>query len=224
MATTDKVYAERDGRPHREADRLGGADPYSASKAAAEMVVDAFRRSFFDAPGKAKLATARAGNVIGGGDFGAERLVPDLVRAAGGGEPVQLRNPAAVRPWQHVLNPLSGYLALGERLCRPNDAEGGWNFGPAAEDERPVAWVAERFAELWDGAPAWRAAPGEHPREAPVLRLDSGKARSLLGWQPRWDLERGLAETVSWHRRVAAGEDARAVSLAQIEAYEAGGD
>ena len=223
VVTTDKVYAERaDGEPHREDDRFGGADPYSASKAAAELIVAAFRRSYFSEAGSAAIATARAGNVIGGGDFGAERLVPDLVRSAESGAPVELRNPAAVRPWQHVLNPLSGYLALADRLLRSKDAEGGWNFGPDAQDERPVSWLAERFSELWEGAPSWREAPGEHPREAPVLRLDSAKARDDLRWAPRWNLERGLAETVVWHRRVAAGERAHAVTLEQIESFEAG--
>ncbi len=223
VVTTDKVYAERgDGEAHREGDRLGGADPYSASKASAELIVDALRRSFFSEPGSTAIATARAGNVIGGGDFGAERLVPDLVRAANDGNAVELRNPGAIRPWQHVLNPLSGYLALAEALWKSKDAEGGWNFGPDADDERPVSWMAERFAELWEGAPGWKPAAGEHPHEAPVLRLDSAKARSGLGWTPRWDLARGLAETVAWHRRVAAGEDARAVTLDQIRRYEAG--
>jgi CDP-glucose 4,6-dehydratase len=224
IVTTDKVYAQRDGgEAYREGDRLGGSDPYSASKAAAELVATAFRRSFSDA-GSARIATARAGNVIGGGDFGAERLLPDLVRSAESGAAVELRNPDAIRPWQHVLNPLYGYLALAEALWRSDDATGGWNFGPASEDERPVSWVAERFAQLWEGAPAWRPAPGEHPREAPVLRLDSAKARAELGWTPRWDLDRGLAETVSWHRRVAAGEDARAVTLDQIGRFEAGAE
>jgi CDP-glucose 4,6-dehydratase len=225
VVTTDKVYAERsDGGAHREGDRLGGADPYSASKASAELVVDALRRSFFSQPGSTAIATARAGNVIGGADFGAERLVPDLVRAASDGDAVELRNPGAIRPWQHVLNPLSGYLALAEALWTSKDAEGGWNFGPDADDERPVSWIAERFAELWEGAPGWKPAGGDHPHEAPVLRLDSAKARSQLGWTPRWDLGRGLGETVSWHRRVGGGEDPRAVTLDQIGRFEAGED
>jgi CDP-glucose 4,6-dehydratase len=221
IVTTDKVYAEQPGgAPHAEGDPLGGADPYSASKACAELVAGAYRESFMSRPGSPAIATARAGNVIGGGDFGVDRLVPDLVRAAAAGGAIELRNPDAIRPWQHVLNPLSGYLALAESLWESADAQGGWNFGPGACDERPVAWVAERFAQLWGETPGWRQAAGAAPRETPVLRLDSSKAGRLLGWQPRWDLERGLAETVDWHRRVQAGEDARAVTLDHLGRFE----
>jgi CDP-glucose 4,6-dehydratase len=224
IVTTDKVYLpRRDGAAHTEDDPLGGADPYSASKACAELITRAYRESFLAGSGTVAVATARAGNVIGGGDYGADRLVPDLIRAASAGAPAQVRNPGAVRPWQHVLEPLSGYLALAQLLWSSADGAGGWNFGPERGGEQPVQWLVERFAGLWDGGLEWERAPGDHPPESPVLRLDSSKARSRLGWAPRWELERALAETVDWHRRVASGADARAVTEEQIEGFERAG-
>jgi CDP-glucose 4,6-dehydratase len=222
VVTSDKCYAPHaGGRPHVEGDPLGGDDPYSASKACAELIVQAYRDSFFSGPDTARLASARAGNVIGGGDFGAERLLPDLFRAVLAGEPLLVRNPEAVRPWQHVLSPLSGYLALAQALCESADFARAWNFGPAADDELPVRAVVERVGELWPGGVAWRADEREHPRENPTLRLDSTKARTELGWEPLLGLDDGLRLTAEWFRAYRAGEDMRGATLGQIEAARA---
>jgi CDP-glucose 4,6-dehydratase len=220
VATTDKVYADPDsGRRFAEDDRLGGKDPYSASKAAAELAVHAYRESY-----GLRAATARAGNVIGGGDWAEDRILPDAVRAARAGAPLVVRDPAALRPWQHVLNPLSGYLALAERLAADAGLGRGWNFAPPLEHEqRPVGWLVERFAaEL--GAPLDVRAPERRdgPVEAARLGLDPSLAERALGWRERWELERGVAETAAWYRRVVfAAEDARAVTLEQIRAFGA---
>jgi CDP-glucose 4,6-dehydratase len=221
VVTTDKVYAEGPGT-HAEDDALGGSDPFSASKACAELAADTYRSAFFSAPAAPAVATARAGNVIGGGDWGEDRLVPDLVRAALAGERVRIRNPDAIRPWQHVLNPLSGYLALARRLLEEPSAAGEWNFGPAPADERPVRWVIERLARHWGEEIRWEPDAGDRPRESPVLRIDSARARGLLGWEPRWDLDAGLAAVAAWHRAVAHGADPREVCMAQIDAFYAG--
>ncbi len=212
VVTSDKCYRDVDsGRPMREDDALGGRDPYSASKAGQELVAHAARETRLRARG-VQVATARAGNVIGGGDEAADRLVPDLVRAARAGRPLVLRNPDAVRPWQHVVNPLSGYLVLAERLLARDGFDEAWNFGPAPEDERPVRWVAERLAAAWpDATPEVRAEPDpDAGQETAVLRLDSAKAAARLGWTPPLDLEGGLAATV----RGYAGEDPRTVIAA----------
>jgi CDP-glucose 4,6-dehydratase len=219
VVTSDKCYAPRDSDwGHREDDPLGGHDPYSASKASAEIVAEAYRRSY-DLP----LATARAGNVIGGGDWGADRLLPDVMRAAAARRPVELRNPGAVRPWQHVLNPLAGYLVLAQALAEdPGAFVGGWNFGPAVEDALPVRALVERIAQLrGDDALEVTAQPGEHPAETATLRLDSTRARLRLGWRPAWDLDEGLQAIVEWHRAHERGGDVREITLAQIAAYEA---
>ncbi|HEY1689391.1 MAG TPA: CDP-glucose 4,6-dehydratase [Solirubrobacteraceae bacterium] len=224
VVTSDKCY-ENDGSltkgPFREGDPLGGSDPYSSSKACAELVAAAYGHSFFDAPDAPRLATARAGNVIGGGDWGEDRLLPDAVRVATGlaPAPLRLRNPDAVRPWQHVLNPLSGYLLLAQELLRSRRGCGAWNFGPPHQDARPVGWIVERLRELWDGAPAWQVDQRPNPPEAGRLELDSSRARELLGWESRWDLERGLAELVRWHVAQVGGQDMRAVSLEQLEQF-----
>lgn len=219
VVTSDKCY-ENDGagRPFHEGDPLGGADPYSSSKACAELVVSAYRSSFMGGEGP-RLASARAGNVIGGGDWGEDRLIPDAVRALDRGEPLLVRNPDAVRPWQHVLNPLCGYLQLAQRLWLDADAARAWNFGPAAQDARPVSFVLDRLCSLWGGELTWRADDAPSPPEAKRLSLDSGDARRLLGWEPRWGLERGLEAVVEWHRAERSGEDARALSLAQIAGF-----
>jgi CDP-glucose 4,6-dehydratase len=205
--TSDKCYAPGDG-PHREGDPLGGADPYSASKAAQELVAAAHREAY-----GIRVATARAGNVIGGGDWGRDRLVPDLVRARDASAPVTLRQPDAVRPWQHVLDPLAGYLRLAERLAESAEWADAWNFGP--DDARSVGWVVDRVRERWPLDV--RVLPPGDTVEIPALRLDASKARERLGWQPRLDLPAGLDATVSWHDRVRDGADARAVTLMQIE-------
>ena len=229
LITTDKVYENREWvYPYREVDRLGGHDPYSASKAAAEIVVASYRASFFadKSDHNARLATARAGNVIGGGDWAADRLVPDCQRAYAAGELVRLRFPRAVRPWQHVLEPLAGYLGLAEHLLTPDNAsfDKAWNFGPDASGDATVGEVAEATARLWGDSAGVELAPSsENPREAGLLRLDSSCARNELGWKPRWSLQQALEQTVAWHRAWTLGADMATVSLDQIRAYEAAG-
>jgi CDP-glucose 4,6-dehydratase len=205
--TSDKCYAPGPG-PHREGDPLGGRDPYSSSKAAQELVAAAYRESR-----GVRVATARAGNVIGGGDWGRDRLLPDLARARESGAPVLLRHPDAVRPWQHVLDPLAGYLALAERLHGSAEWAAPWNFGP--DDARPVGWVVERVCERWPLDVEIAEATGGV--EAAELRLDASAARERLGWTPRLDLAAALAATVWWYDEVRAGGDARVVTLTQIE-------
>lgn len=221
VVTSDKVYEPLPGRRHAEGDPLGGHDPYSSSKACAEHVTSAYRTSFFVAPGAPAVASARAGNVIGGGDWSEDRLLPDVVSALVDKEPIVLRYPHAVRPWQHVLDALEGYLLLAERLCDDRGLAGGWNFGPTEPEARSVEWVVRRIAELW-GAPIGIAAPQtEQPPEAPSLELDAGRAGEILGWRPRWDLEQTLRATAHWYRRRADGVDVRRLTLEQIEAFAA---
>jgi CDP-glucose 4,6-dehydratase len=223
VVTSDKCYENPGGtpRPHTESDRLGGSDPYSSSKACAELLVAAFRRAYFSGQSSPRVATARAGNVIGGGDWGRDRLIPDAVRAVEAGVPLQVRSPRAVRPWQHVLNPLSGYLLLAERLWWDADAARAWNFGPPAGDCRPVGWIVQRLVELWNGAFSWEADERSHPPEADHLALDSSAARHDLGWLPAWDLDQALERLVEWHRAERGGADMRGLSLAQIERFSA---
>jgi CDP-glucose 4,6-dehydratase len=225
LVTTDKVYVNNEGNiPHRESDPLGGLDPYSGSKAAAEIVAASYRASFFmtEHSDLAHVATARAGNVIGGGDWGHERLVPDCLRAFEEGRPVRLRYPQAVRPWQHVLDPLSGYLRLATRL---RDADGGqfaapWNFGPDVEGEASVEQVAGMAAEIWGpGASVEAATRGEHPYETETLRLDARRAHAMLNWAPHWTLRETLERTVSWHRAWMGGADMLDVTRSQIHEY-----
>jgi CDP-glucose 4,6-dehydratase len=217
VVSSDKCYENREWVwGYRESDPMGGHDPYSSSKGATELVTAAYRASFFDADDAPAIASARAGNVFGGGDFSEDRLLPDVFRAALAGEPIRVRNPEAVRPWQHVLNPLSGYLRLAERACT-----GGWNFGPAEDDARPVRWIVERLDELWDRPLRWEIDPGPHPHEARWLKLDSSLARARLGWAPRWDLAEGLERTVEWHRAHRDGADVREVTLAQVREFAA---
>ncbi|MEA2352357.1 MAG: CDP-glucose 4,6-dehydratase [Thermoleophilaceae bacterium] len=219
VITSDKCYEPRaDGAPCREGDPLGGADPYAASKACAELVTAAHRRSF---PGGPAIASARAGNVIGGGDWAVDRLVPDAMRAAADGGELVVRNPDAVRPWQHVLNPLSGYLELVERLWDDRSAAGAWNLGPDPGDELPVRAIADRICELWGEGLAWRAEGDGGPPETALLRLDSTKACEQLGWSPAWDLDEALAATVDWHRAHAGGADVGELCARQIADYAA---
>jgi CDP-glucose 4,6-dehydratase len=214
--TSDKCYENREqGRRFVEDDPMGGHDPYSSSKGCAELVTAAYRRSY-----GMPLASARAGNVIGGGDWGEDRLVPDVMRGAAAGDPIPVRNPDAVRPWQHVLNPLSGYLALAQALFgSAEEFAEGWNFGPDTDDARPVRWIADRLTELWPGELHWELDPGPHPHEAHLLSLDSTKARERLGWAPRWGLEDALGRIVEWHDALGQGRDMREVSLSQIAAF-----
>lgn len=218
--TTDKCYDNRDWVwPYREDEPMGGHDPYSSSKGCAELVTAAYRASFMREGGVA-LATARAGNVIGGGDWATDRLVPDVLRAFDAGEPVQLRHPAAVRPWQHVLEPLSGYLHLAQCLWEQGDSVAeGWNFGPQADDARPVQWIVEQLARRWGAGARWQVADGIHPHEAHALKLDISKAQCRLGWRPRWDLAMALEHTLRWHQAWRSGQDMRAFCLHQIAQY-----
>ncbi len=222
VVTSDKCYENSGASARRfvEGDPLGGSDPYSSSKACAELVVDAYRSSFFCGDRCPRLATARAGNVIGGGDWGEDRLVPDAVRAVETGEPLRVRNPGAVRPWQHVLSPLGGYLQLAEALSQGGDVARAWNFGPSEQDAQPVSWIVQRLAQLWDGELSWRVDDAANPPEAGHLALDSSAAEQLLGWHPAGVLADALELIVSWHRAHRAGEDMRTVSLAQIAATE----
>jgi CDP-glucose 4,6-dehydratase len=221
--TSDKCYDNREqGRPFVEDDCMGGHDPYSNSKGAAELVTDAYRRSFFSEAGSARVASGRAGNVIGGGDWGEDRLIPDIMRGALENAPIRVRNPDAIRPWQHVLNPLSGYLTLAEALWADDDAAAGWNFGPPADDAQPVRWIADRLTAAWPGDLAWEFDPGPHPHEAHYLALDSTRARTRLGWAPTWDLGETLDRIVEWYASLRDGDDMHAVTLAQIEAFTGG--
>jgi CDP-glucose 4,6-dehydratase len=219
--TSDKCYENRDREwCYREQEPMGGHDPYSSSKGCAELVTDAFRRSFFSDPNGTRLASARAGNVIGGGDWGEDRLVPDIMRAALAGEAVRVRNPNSIRPWQHVLNPLSGYLVLAQALWGSAEHAAGWNFGPAEEDARPVRWIVEQMGELWPQELHWTLDEGPHPHEARQLKLDSSRARSRLGWRPLVRLDAALESIVEWYGRLRVGADMRAVTLGQIEALQ----
>lgn len=223
--TTDKCYENREWLwGYRETDRLGGHDPYSSSKACAELVTAAYRSSFLgNAAQPVALAAARAGNVIGGGDWSANRLIPDILAAIQAGQRVQIRYPEAIRPWQHVLEPLSGYLQLAERLC----GDGGqsyaeaWNFGPADDDARPVRWIVEQMIARW-GSGRWERDGESQPHEAGFLKLDCSKARSRLDWQPRWNLTDALDAIVDWQRAYLRSEDMRALTMSQIAQYEGG--
>ena len=218
--TTDKCYAN-DGRTaaYLESDRLGGHDPYSNSKACAELVTQCFRDSFF-ADRSVGVATARAGNVIGGGDYSADRLIPDVVRALSADLTPELRNPTAVRPWQHVLEPLSGYCILAQRMAaEPKRFAKGWNFGPSSEDLADVETVVGQFARHWGQKGNFSPQAGDHPHEAQVLMLDSGMARRELGWAPRLSLGTAVEWTAEWYRAQLSGASAADLCLAQIRRY-----
>lgn len=219
VVTTDKVYRDRP-RPggYQEDDRLGGVDPYSASKAAVELLVASHRASFFSASGSPALVTVRAGNVLGGGDEAPDRLVPDFFRSGRAGEPLVLRYPGAIRPWQHVLEPLSGYLELGRRLLSGGTPSTAFNFGPAEDALFTVRDVAEKLVAL-TGTGRIEVDAGTPQHETARLQLDPARAHAELGWKPVWGTDRALAETVSWRRRVGAGEPARTVTREQIAAY-----
>jgi len=227
VVTSDKCYENKEWDwGYRENEPMGGHDPYSNSKGCTELVVSAYRASFFGtetfAQHRMGLASARAGNVIGGGDWAEDRLVPDFIRAIVAGEALRVRSPKAARPWQHVLEPLSGYMVLAQRLCEdgPRYAE-SWNFGPDDRDAKPVEWLTETLVALWGDGARWTLDGGEHPHEAHYLKLDISKARSQLGWQPRWTLSEALARVVAWHRAHLDGADVRQVAHDQIAAYEA---
>lgn len=232
IVTTDKCYENREWVwAYRENDRLGGHDPYSNSKACAELVISAYRDSFFHpqrfAEHRVGIASARAGNVIGGGDWAQDRLMTDIIRAFSNGEELAIRNPKATRPWQHVLEPVRGYLMLAQKLFHSGPAFGGaYNFGPEYADAKPVEWIVNYMASAWPGAKSndavrWRVDVANHPHEAQMLRLDWSKARHELGWRPALNLPEALQLTIDWHKQLLQGSDIRKTSLQQIAEYSA---
>jgi CDP-glucose 4,6-dehydratase len=225
--TTDKCYENREWVwAYRENEPMGGFDPYSSSKGCAELVSSAYRSSFFNANNYAQhgvaTATVRAGNVIGGGDWAQDRLIPDILAAFEQGRRVDIRNPLAIRPWQHVMEPLRGYLTLAQRLFEQGPSFGeGWNFGPNDEDTKPVGWIVEQMATLWGPDARWHIDNGEHPHEAHFLKLDISKARSRLDWHPALRLKEALALIVDWSKQRAAGANMRQLTLDQLRSYQA---
>jgi CDP-glucose 4,6-dehydratase len=225
VVTTDKCYENHEWEwAYREIDRLGGYDPYSNSKACVELVVSAYRNSFFHPSAYQRhgvaVATVRAGNVIGGGDWAEDRLVPDIMRAFAGDQPVHIRNPRAIRPWQHVLEPLRGYLTVAESLYKngPQDGE-GWNFGPDPSDARPVEWVVRQLAEIWGGSARWEMETTPQPHEAQNLKLDCSKAAARLDWKPQLQLHDALLLTADWYHARHRGEPMHAYTSKQIQHY-----
>ena len=217
--TTDKCY-ENDNRSqgYKESDPMGGHDPYSSSKGCAELVASSYRRSFLKDQGIG-LASVRAGNVIGGGDWADDRLIPDILRSFEKSKPVVIRNPKATRPWQHVLEPLSGYLILAQKLYEDQKEYAvGWNFGPNEQDVKPVDWILDKMISKWPNS-SWELDASSNPHEAGFLKLDISKAKSQLGWQPVWELSRTLDKIIAWHRSWLSQEDMQAASLAEIEEY-----
>jgi CDP-glucose 4,6-dehydratase len=226
IVTTDKCYENREWVwGYRENEPMGGFDPYSSSKGCAELVSSAYRSSFFNANNYAQhgvaTATVRAGNVIGGGDWAQDRLIPDILAAFEQGRRVDIRNPHAIRPWQHVMEPLRGYLTLAEQLVEHGPSFGeGWNFGPNDEDTKPVGWIVEQMAALWGPDAQWHIDNGEHPHEAHFLKLDISKARSRLDWHPALRLKDALALIVDWSKQRAAGANMRQLTLDQLRTYQ----
>jgi CDP-glucose 4,6-dehydratase len=221
--TTDKCYENREWEwGYREDEPMGGHDPYSNSKGCVELVTSAYRNSFFNTPDAPAVASARAGNVIGGGDWAEDRLIPDILSAFAKGQPVVVRNPQATRPWQHVLEPLSGYLVLAEHLWQHGqDFAQGWNFGPKDEDARPVDWILNHMVEVWGEGASWQLDEDPQPHEANFLKLDISKARARLHWSPSWNLETTLAHIVNWHRAWLDDQNMHARCLDEINAYMA---
>ena len=220
VVTSDKCYENRESSEgYLETAALGGHDPYSNSKACAELATDAYRRSFFDGSTTA-IATARAGNVIGGGDWAKDRLIPDLVTAFAAGKPAVIRHPESIRPWQHVLDPLNGYLTLLEKLRESGrDFAEAWNFGPITDDAQPVRWIADEMTKQWGGGAGWEPVHGRHPHETACLKLDASKAVSRLNWRPRTNLATGVKWTAKWYAAWHAQADVREISERQIDAY-----
>lgn len=226
--TSDKCYENKEWVwGYRENESMGGFDPYSSSKGCAELVTSAYRNSFFNKlkheEHQVALASARAGNVIGGGDWAIDRLIPDVLRAIETGQSVNIRNPYAIRPWQHVLEPLNGYLVLAEKLYTEGQSFAeAFNFGPADEDAKPVHWIVEQFTKSWGDGASWHLDSGAHPHEAHYLKLDCSKAHTLLGWQPRWNLEQSLQAIIIWHKAYRAeqsGSAMRTLCLQQIKEH-----
>lgn len=222
VVTSDKCYENKEWAwGYRESEPMGGADPYSSSKGCAELVVSAYRRSFFEKDKRVGIASARAGNVIGGGDWSEDRLIPDCVRSLEKGQAILIRNPNAIRPWQHVLEPLHGYMQLAEKAYKdPIAYSQGWNFGPDVEQAKPVKWIADHIVRHWSGAKWQDASDPNAPHEAMFLKLDSTLARTHLDWQPRLNLESTLEMVMGWYRSVSKGEPAASVTLSQIHHYQ----
>jgi len=219
--TTDKCYENNEWAwGYRENEPIGGFDPYSSSKGCAELVTSAYRNSFFNDSSSAALASARAGNVIGGGDWAADRLVPDILDAFANEQAVIVRNPLATRPWQHVLEPLSGYLRLAEELFENKDEfNGAWNFGPKDEDCQSVEFVLNKMVNMWGYGASWRIDKGSNPHEAGYLKLDCSKARMSLKWMPKWNIEFTLDKIVKWQKAFLSGQDMHKYCLAEIEEF-----
>ena len=219
--TTDKCYENREWHwGYRESDPMGGHDPYSSSKGCAELVISAYRRSFFSSTNTASLASARAGNVIGGGDWSDDRLIPDILNAFEKSEPVTIRNPNSTRPWQHVLEPISGYLLLAENLYNHgNSFAEGWNFGPKNEGCKSVEWILEKMVANWGDGASWKIDEQNNPHEANFLKLDCSKAANRLKWEPKWTLEETLQMITDWHYNYLNGNDIKLECLKEIEKY-----
>ena len=222
VVTSDKCYENKEWHwGYREAEAMGGSDPYSMSKGCAELVTASFRQSFFSAKQSPGVATARAGNVIGGGDFARNRLLTDIMAAIRNGQPVKIRNPNSIRPWQHVLEPLNGYLMLAEALYSdPKGKAEGWNFGPVDQDARPVSWICDELTRRWGGGASWMLDGEEFHHEATYLKLDSSKAQAELGWRSKLSLSEALDWILDWNRRADNGEDLRQVTLQQISSFQ----
>ncbi|MBB5347682.1 CDP-glucose 4,6-dehydratase [Desulfoprunum benzoelyticum] len=221
--TTDKCYENREWEwGYREDEPMGGHDPYSNSKGCVELLTAAYRKSFFNNPDKAALSSVRAGNVIGGGDWAEDRLIPDILRAFEQKQPVVIRNPRAIRPWQHVLEPLGGYLVLAEHLWNHGQAFAqGWNFGPRDEDVRPVEWIMDHMVKTWGAGTSWKLDLEPQPHEALYLKLDISKAQARLHWSPTWNLGTALDRIVNWHRSWLRGENVQVCCLNEIKTYMA---
>lgn len=219
--TTDKCYENKEWSwGYRENEPMGGHDPYSSSKGCAELVNAAYTKSFFNIKNSANLASGRAGNVIGGGDWSDDRLIPDILRAFEKSNPVIIRNPMATRPWQHVLEPLSGYMVLAEHLFEPGiNFNEGWNFGPNDNDCKPVSWILDKMVEKWGQGASWQLDKNNNPHEAGYLKLDCSKAASKLNWRPKWDLEFTLDSIINWHQNFLLGENMQEQCLTEIFKY-----
>jgi len=219
LITTDKCYQNREWHwGYREIDPMGGYDPYSSSKGAAELLIASYRDSYLS-----NIASVRAGNVIGGGDWAEDRLIPDIIRAFQKNEIVEIRNPNAIRPWQHVLEPLAGYIQLAEQMvAKPKRYAQAWNFGPNDDDAKPVEWIVKQIAQQWsklNRQADWKIDQADHPHEANYLKLDCSKAHAMLNWYPKWNLQMALQKIITWHHAETDNKNMREVTLSQIEEY-----
>ena len=221
VVTSDKCYENKEtGKSFEEEDAMGGGDPYSSSKGCAELVTSSYKHSFFNNENrKIGIASVRSGNVIGGGDWAENRLIPDLCTSFIKGEQASIRYPDSIRPWQHVLDPISGYLLLAEKINKDSSMSGGWNFGPVEEDAKPVKWIADELVRLWGCNAGWQRDENKHPNESGVLRLNCNKARKQLGWQSRLSLSQALKLTVEWFKAYENNDELKAVTLNQIKHF-----